>query len=451
MNRRFRTIMTALLILLCMLAGLTSCGGSKVRADADLEGKYIAVLGEMLGVAMSDDLEGFGLELKSGGKGTITADGNSGNMKWENDDTTVTLTVDGEKMVASRGQDCLVFDDMLGMGLKMTFAKEGTAAADPALYLPESEKYMLRDWQSVSVTDILGDPVDEAEMAPDALKMTFHGDHTLDAVIEGKEYKGVPWTNLGDYGSVDSEEVKLTWNVKEDGLETDYVKDGEYYTFFCPEDPEAYAKAAAAVETEAETEEETQEETEAETEAEVPAAGLPEAGTGSYADYWGGSWYGWYEVESCSGEYEDLEGNWWDACAEITVNDDNTGHIYIWDTDGSSDDLFSAVNVTFKEGTTPNGCMVSESGSFWVPDTNIGHADWIVDPGASDVSAFDHMICIEGDYEDESGDLHYYIYLKPWGADWEDVRSFDEKWLPGTYDSWYVNVKDGEMPGEIGG
>ena len=188
MNRRFRTIMTALLILLCMLAGLTSCGGSKVRADADLEGKYIAVLGEMLGVAMSDDLEGFGLELKSGGKGTITADGNSGNMKWENDDTTVTLTVDGEKMVASRGQDCLVFDDMLGMGLKMTFAKEGTAAADPALYLPESEKYMLRDWQSVSVTDILGDPVDEAEMAPDALKMTFHGDHTLDDEVQHNSF-----------------------------------------------------------------------------------------------------------------------------------------------------------------------------------------------------------------------------------------------------------------------
>jgi hypothetical protein len=32
----------------------------------------------------------------------------------------------------------------------------------------------------------------------------------------------------------------------------------------------------------------------------------------------------------------------------------------------------------------------------------------------SDVSEFEHMICIDGSYEDEDGSFNYYFYLRPW-------------------------------------
>ena len=108
-----------------MAAVFLSACSSKVRADAGLEGKYIPVLGEMWGLAMgSEDLEGFSVELQSGGKAKLEIDGDEHNVKWENDDTTVTLTVDGEKLPAEIGTDTLAFDDMLGMGIKITFISD---------------------------------------------------------------------------------------------------------------------------------------------------------------------------------------------------------------------------------------------------------------------------------------------------------------------------------------
>ena len=222
----------------CGNAGTSASTAAAKQADP-IVGKYIPVVGEMMGVALTgDELGGFGIDLQDGGKAVMTIDGESHNVKWTSDDSTVTVTVDGEKITGERGEDSILFKDMLGMGMDLTFAKEGTPATDPALYLSEAEKYMLQDWMSVSVTDILGDPTDE--IAPDALKMSFQGDHTMDLTVEGEEFKDLPWSNLGDYGSVDSENVTLSWEVQEDGLKTDYEKDGTYYTFFCPKDPAAY-------------------------------------------------------------------------------------------------------------------------------------------------------------------------------------------------------------------
>lgn len=65
-------------------------------------------------------------------------------------------------------------------------------------------------------------------------------------------------------------------------------------------------------------------------------------------------------------------------------------------------------------GTTDAGCMMSQYGAFWQDDP-IEYADWIIDPGASVVSQYDHMICIDGTYEDSEndGDFDYKIYLRP--------------------------------------
>ncbi len=456
-----RILWTAAALVLAFV--LTACsGGSKVRADQELEGKYIAVMGEMFGVALTgEELDGFSFELESGGKGKVVIDGDSHSIKWKNDDETVTITVDKEDMTAQRGKDSFVMKDMLGMGMDLTFAKEGTAAADPAQYLPEEEKKLLGDWQSVSVTDILGDPIDPSEMAPDALALSFRGDHTGDASVEGKSFTGMKWSLLGSFGSFDTEDVKISWEPEDDGISVDYVNaDGTYYTFFCTKGgvPSAGAKAAApaspatqAAQAEKETKAAAETEAKQETKAETQEAGTSKTvtATGDYAPYWCTDWYGWWQMESCDGEYESLEGQWWDTCATIYVYDDDTGRVVLWDEDGSSSEEFCVCDVSFGPGTTSAGCMKSESGTFW-GDCEIGHADWLVDPGASEVSDFDHMIAIEGRYEDETGGFLYYIYLRPWGMDWEDVREYDESLLPGFYDNWYVGKMNGFMPKKIG-
>ncbi len=171
-------------------------------------------------------------------------------------------------------------------------------------------------------------------------------------------------------------------------------------------------------------------------------------------DYWSGDWYGWWHVTSANGHWENLKDCWYDCCARIEKYDESSGYIEIWDEEGSGADKYMAESsVSFGMGTTDDGAMMSEDGNFW--DCAIEHADWIVDPGASVVSQYDHMICIDGTYEDPENDggFNYKIYLRPWGMDWADVAADDEEMLPYSYETWYLPaIQSGtSMPDVIGG
>ena len=110
-----------MMIILTMLAG---CGGSGEATG--YEGKYVSVSGEMMGVELTgEDIAGWSIELNNGGKGKMDIDGESGNIKWTLEDKTITVTVDGEEMKGVFEDDKLVFEDILGSGMKLTFAKEG--------------------------------------------------------------------------------------------------------------------------------------------------------------------------------------------------------------------------------------------------------------------------------------------------------------------------------------
>ena len=172
--------------------------------------------------------------------------------------------------------------------------------------------------------------------------------------------------------------------------------------------------------------------------------------------WWAGDWYGWWVLYSGDGKYEELDDQAWDVCARFTV-DGETGHIQMWNSNGSADALMADVEVSFGAGLTENGAFVSERGTFM--DAELAHADWLVDAGVGYVKDFDHMICIDGAYEDpndEDSGYDYYIFLRPWGMDWEDVRSADhsenlyDDMMPMLYDSWYASQMDGAMPLSFG-
>ena len=160
-----------------------------------------------------------------------------------------------------------------------------------------------------------------------------------------------------------------------------------------------------------------------------------------HAAYWAGDWYGWHVVTDASEELQYLKDTAWDACAHLSVRGD-AGTLTVWDTENEPGELLLRASVTFSAGTTDAGRMTAASGTYLDCDLTDGFQ---CDPGASEVQAFDHMICISGRAEDEnSGWVRFRLYLRPWGMDWEDVRTGNtsgclyRNMLPPDYDSWYA-------------
>ncbi len=162
-------------------------------------------------------------------------------------------------------------------------------------------------------------------------------------------------------------------------------------------------------------------------------------------DWWNGDWYGWWKMTGCSGDYEEMEGAWWDICGTIDIGSDMTGTVRLWDEDYSRDSLMAKVNVSLStSGTGEHGTLMSEDGQF--TDVYLEHADWIVDPGLMD---FEDLIRIDGYYENGDDEFYYEIYLRPWGIEWDDV---DADSLPSRYEDWYLPlIRAGKpMPDAIG-
>ena len=169
-------------------------------------------------------------------------------------------------------------------------------------------------------------------------------------------------------------------------------------------------------------------ETESESESE---ATMSAANQDPLIDWWNGEWYGWWEMTGCSGEYESMEGQWWDVCGVIDIGTDYTGVVTLWDESYTKSEPMVTAQVSLNEaGIGEHGTLVSESG--WFTNVALEHADWIVDPGLMER---EDMICIDGWYEDGDDEFHYEFYLRPWGHRWGDAG---EDVLPYFYTDWYL-------------
>ena len=180
---------------------------------------------------------------------------------------------------------------------------------------------------------------------------------------------------------------------------------------------------------------------------------LPAPTGDALLDWWNGAWYGWWTMTGCSGAYESMSGQWWDACAVIDIGSDYTGTVTIWDEDYSRADPMLQASVTLNSaGVGEHGTMMSESGYF--TNLPLEHADWIIDPAInSRFPDVENMICIEGWYEDGDDEFYYEVYLRPWGQLWDDFAADYPDDIPYYYDDWYLPLVESgsSMPDVVGG
>ncbi len=121
----------AILLAMALLLSLAACG----KDEDPHAGKYIGIAAEMMGMEMpmSEVYDGENyLELKSGGKGTLTLEGDSYKVKWSLEGEDLTVTVDGEDSDGTL-KNGVISVDFMDMGLILTFEKEKTPAKEGSL------------------------------------------------------------------------------------------------------------------------------------------------------------------------------------------------------------------------------------------------------------------------------------------------------------------------------
>lgn len=180
----------------------------------------------------------------------------------------------------------------------------------------------------------------------------------------------------------------------------------------------------------------------------APAAGY---------DWWNRDWYGWWVIVDAEGDFADYDDLFLDAYAEIRVDGD-TGTVKLWHCFGGRNSRIAEAEIEFVDGEGENGYFYTSGGTLFpdgemslggdrVTPMELVYYDWVVDPADSSVSHFEDMIEIMGYYtdpENEENAFTYYVYLKPWGETWEDVRSGDtsdciyDDMMPYYYDDWYL-------------
>ena len=125
-------------IIAVVLLVAKNLGGAAAADNPDL-GLYNAASAEMFGVEVdvADMWEkGFTVELKEKGKCAIAVDGENANGKWTLEDGALHISGGGLDCDGTLENGVMTLDNVLGTGMKLTFAKEGAslnAPAQPAL------------------------------------------------------------------------------------------------------------------------------------------------------------------------------------------------------------------------------------------------------------------------------------------------------------------------------
>lgn len=171
--KRLLSVITLMTVIAVLLA---SCGGSKVsKEDAEaMAGKWVLVTYDYLGVKMlpEDADTKMSFEFKDNGMTTFTLDNEHEDYKWEKNDTLVTIWV--PEGGVSKGHTAVLEDNYFtlywnyeGTPVKMTYAREGSSAVNPDLYIKDGDitSTMLKKSNENNILELLEKMTPEAREA----------------------------------------------------------------------------------------------------------------------------------------------------------------------------------------------------------------------------------------------------------------------------------------------
>lgn len=197
-----------------------------------LAGMYHSVAAEASGVTITGELiDGISFDLKEDGTAVIWVDGDSGEGTYTVEGDTITILLEGEEMIGTIGEDILVFENLMSSGVRLTLAKEGTAAAETD-YSTE-EDTITGVWQSVGVTDILGNEV--TNIPADSCKAEFSSDKTATIRIGDRTFGPSAYLDFEGMFLFDAElnlgDLSVMWLYSPYGLQIIYSSEEGQYLF----------------------------------------------------------------------------------------------------------------------------------------------------------------------------------------------------------------------------
>ncbi|MBR6918535.1 MAG: hypothetical protein IKN38_10160 [Clostridia bacterium] len=233
----------SLMLSLVMLVFLASCGESGDPQETEAEkvivsdavGHYVCVRYVAWDFPIDDEeeLAKLTLDVLSDGSGYLSSGTDASEFTWTEDGDKIVFR-SGNVTEAALGRDVIMIDDWMGLGLEYIFAKEGTPAADPALYktLSDDESASIGTWTSYAIVDYLGEDLSDTYNA-DALVITVNEDYTVDMTLDGEKLETQTWEYiLGSFNLVDGV-YNVEWNVKDGELHVDIELEDGYVTYIC--------------------------------------------------------------------------------------------------------------------------------------------------------------------------------------------------------------------------
>jgi len=418
-KKHFIMIGGAALALILVLI-LCFAGGGK---DDPNVGMYKAVSCQVMGFDMECD--GEYIELKKGGKASISLAGDTFNGKWELDGEDITIKQAGDEFTGTLSNGVLVMD--FG-GLVYTYEREGGAPAA----------------STSNAGGIAGAVQGAAESNAAAPKEEYY--KAVSAVLSGEEYDEEQLSLMGNLylclnsngtGTINmfGEVYDLTYSDKNliiSGLSCPYTREGKNIVLTMYENTMEYTLAP--------------------TDSFVGAPTAANSGSGeldpSQLEYWEGDWYGWWAINDVDVGDTSLEGSWWDCCANLELDENGSGTMYIWDEDCSRSDPMSecGMTVSIVNGNVARFC--SEDG--WFYESPVQHADWLC---YSDDDQFADVMWFEGHFKGDNDEFDFTVYMRPWGTLWDDVAEVEPDTMPYYYYDWYLPLVEGgaaEAPETIG-
>ena len=239
----------ALLLALTMIFTLAACGGGSTGGSNDgssesggnvgsWEGHYVAIEAESIDdpewEVLPDDLLDYDLVLNSDFTAVYTSFRDEPEeATWKVEDVYINL-YDGDEQIASGNyverENCFVFNNFMDSGYIVTFAKEGSAEANPYNRLSDEEKFYIGTWTSYKILDIDGEETLISGYMSDDMVVTFNPDKTVEINFDDETITDT-WTYDEDESYTD--ECRFYIKVVGDELE---IFDGEFsdeYTFVC--------------------------------------------------------------------------------------------------------------------------------------------------------------------------------------------------------------------------